>query len=83
MDITSDSKNDIAERIFAWSFRLAVASGLRLDDLLNTAPTTLVLLKEGIIGFASKARTRGKSEGRPWGASKFAFFLMEIGLEMG
>ena len=72
-NIVSDSKADIAERLFAWSVRLAVAAGLRWDDLLNTAPTTLVLLKEGLIGFAPKAKTRGKSEGRPWGASNFAF----------
>ena len=71
-DIVSDSKNDIAERISAWPFILAVA-GLRWGDLLNTAPTTLVLLKEGIIGFAEKTKTRGKSEGRPRVASNFDF----------
>ena len=64
----------MAERIFARSFRLAVAAGLRWDDLLNTAPNTLVLIKAGLIGFAAKTKTRGVSEGRPCGgASNFAF----------
>ena len=72
-NIVPYSKNDITERIFALSFRLADAAGLRWGDLLNTAPTTLALLKEGIIGFAAKTKTRGKSEGRPWGASNLAF----------
>ena len=69
----SDSKSDIAERLFAWSFRLAVAAGLRRGDLLNAGPATLVLLKEGLVGLASKTKKRGKSEGRNRGASNFAF----------
>ena len=63
----------MAERIFAWSFRLGVAAGLRWGDLLNTAPNTLVLVKDGLIGFAAKTKTRGVSEGRHWGASNFSF----------
>ena len=72
-NIVSDSQCDVAERIFAWSFRLEVAAGLRWGDLLNTAPNTLVLLKSGLFWFAAKSKTRGKSEGRPCGASNFAF----------
>ena len=69
-----DSKSDIDERLFAWSFRLAVASDLRWGDLLNTAPATLVLIKEGPIGFAAKTKTRGKYEGGGLaGGSNFAF----------
>ena len=30
-------------------------------------------MKEGPIGFAANTKTRGKSEGRPWGASNFPF----------
>ena len=50
-----------------------VEACLRWGDLLNTAPTTTVLTKEGLIGFAAKTKTRGKSEGRPLGASDFSF----------
>ena len=64
-NIVSDSQSDVAERIFAWSFRLAVAADLRWGDLLNAPPNTLVLLKAGIIGLAAKTKTRAKSEGRP------------------
>ena len=72
-DLVSDSKSDLAERLFAWSFRVAAVAGLRWSDLLNTAPSTLVLIKAGLIGFASKTKTRGKSEGRPRVACNFAF----------
>ena len=54
-------------------FQSAVAACLRWDDLLCTAPKTLVLIKDGLIGFAAKPEARGKSEGRPLGASNFAF----------
>ena len=69
----SDSSRDIAEILFPLPFRVAVASGLGWGDLLNTAPPKTVLTKEGLIGFASKTKTRGRSEGRPWGASHYAF----------
>ena len=58
---------DLPERIFAWYFRVAAEAGLRWDDLINTAPSTTVLTKEGLIGFAANAKTRGRPEGRPWG----------------
>ena len=60
-NLVSDSKADVAGRLFAWSFRLSVAAGLRWDDLLNTAPT-LVLLKNGPIGFAPKTKNRGNTK---------------------
>ena len=64
-----DSSIDITERLFAWSFRVSVSSCLRWGDLLNTSPPTTVLMKDGIIGFAAKTKTRGKPDGRPWGGS--------------
>ena len=64
-----------------WSFRDEAAAVLRWGDLLNNAPTTLVLLKEGPIGLAPNAKTRGKSEGGHCGASNFAF-PTEIGYQM-
>ena len=71
--IVSDPQGEMAERISAWSFRLGVAAGLRWGDLLNTAPNTLVLVKDGLAGFAAKTKTRGVSEGRPCGASNSSF----------
>ena len=68
----SDSIKDLPGRLFVWSFRVAVAAALRWGDLINTAPATTVLMEEGIIGFAEKPKTRGKSEGRPWGESRYA-----------
>ena len=44
----SDSSRDLKERLFAWPFRVAV-SGLRWGGLLNTAPPTTVLMKEGVV----------------------------------
>ena len=64
---------DMAERIFAWSFRVAVAAGLRWNDLLNSTPNTLTLTTGGLTGFAARTKTRGVSEGRPWGASDYAY----------
>ena len=72
-DLVSDSKSGIAGRLCAWSSRATAAAGLRWGDLLNTSPTTLVLLKKGPIGLAAKTKTRGKSRGRPRGAGNFAF----------
>ena len=71
--LISDPESDMAERIFAWYFRVAVAAGLRWGDLLNSSPNTLLLLTGGLTGFAAKTKTRGVSEGRPWGASDYAF----------
>ena len=59
--------------VSAWPFRVAVASGLRWEGLLNTDPNTLVLIKDVVIGFAAMTKTRGVSEGRAWGASNFEF----------
>ena len=53
-EFVSDSTSGLTERLCAWSFRVAVAAGLRWGDLLCTAPATLVLMKEGLIGFAEK-----------------------------
>ena len=72
-EFVSDSMLGLTKRLFAWSFRVAVAACLRWDDLLCTAPTTLVLMKEGLIVFAARTKTRGKSEGRHWGDRDFAF----------
>ena len=57
----------ITERLFTWSFRVAVAARLRWGDLLNTDPTTTVLMKEGLFALAAKTKTSGKSEGTHWG----------------
>ena len=71
--LISDPEADMAERISAWSFRVAVAAGLRWNDLLNSTPNTLILTTGGLTGFAAKTKTRGVSEGRPWGASDYAY----------
>ena len=71
--IAPDTQADMAERIFAWSFRVAVAAGLRWGDFLNSAPNTLVLTTGGLTGFAAKTKTRGASEGRPWGGKRLCF----------
>ena len=57
----SDPIRDLPGRLFAWSFSVAVSAGLRWGGLLNTAPDTTVLMKEGLIGFAAKTKTRGGS----------------------
>ena len=49
----------LTERLSAWSCMLAVA-GLRRGDLLNSAPATTVLMKEGLIGFAAKNQNQGQ-----------------------
>ena len=71
--VISTQEDAIENRIFAWCFRVAVAAGLRWDDLLNTSPNTLTLNTEGLIGFAAKTKSRGVDEGRLWGASNYAF----------
>ena len=63
----SDSSLGLTVRLFAWSFRVAVAARLRLGDLLSTALATSVLMKEGLIGYAAKTKAMGKPEGRHWG----------------
>ena len=72
-EMVSDPQGGASGRIFAWSFRVGVAAGLIWGDLLNTAPNTLVLVKDGLIGFAAKTKTRGVSEGRPWGGKQIFF----------
>ena len=47
-----DSIRDLTGRLFALSFRVAVAAGLRWDDILNAAPSTTVLMK---VGFPNQA----------------------------
>ena len=56
-EFVTDSSLGITERLFAWSFR--VAAGLRWGDLLNTAPATTVLMKEGLIGFDAETKPVG------------------------
>ena len=72
--LISDPEADMAERIFAWSFRVAVAAGLRWNDLLNSTPNTLTLTTGGLTGFAARTKTRGVSEGRPCGGKRLCFF---------
>ena len=69
----TDSSLGVTERLSEWSFMVSVASGLSWGDLINTAPTTTVLIKEGLSGFAAKTKTRWKSEGRPSGGYRFFF----------
>ena len=63
----------LTERLFEWSLTVDVSEGLRRGDLINTSPPTTVLMKEGLVEFSEKTKTGGKSEGRPWGASHYAF----------
>ena len=65
----SEPSRDLPETLSTWSFIVAVAEDLRWDDLLHDAPATTVLMREGLIGFAAKTRTREKPEGRHWGKS--------------
>ena len=81
-NIVPDSKNDIAERIFAWSFRLAAAAGLRWDDLLNTPPTTLVLLKRGSLGLQQRPKIEERLREYLGGLAS-SLFLTKIGWETG
>ena len=55
-EYASYSSRDLTERLFAWSFMVAVEAGLRWGDLLNTGPSTTVLMEEGRIGFAEKPK---------------------------
>ena len=70
----SDSTLGVTGRLYAWSFRVAVAACLRWGGLLCTAPATPVLMKEGLIGFAAKTKTGGTSDGRHWGGYRFRVF---------
>ena len=58
--LIGDKNIDIPERLSARSFIIAVAAGIRRNDLLNTAPSTLDLMNEGRIGFAERPK-RGRS----------------------
>ena len=49
------------------------SSWSKVGGLINTAPPATVLMEDGLIGFAAKTKTRGMSEGRPWGSSRYAF----------
>ena len=80
--LVSDPSRDLKERLFAWPFRVDVAEGLWRCDLLNTPPPRTVLMKEGLVGFAEKTQTRGKSEGRPWG-EVVTHFLTKSGYVKG
>ena len=72
-DLISDSKTNHPGKLCDLSCRAAIAAGLRRGDLVNTSPSALVLMKEGPVKFAAKTKTRGKSEGRLWGACSYAF----------
>ena len=63
--LIGDRDIDIPELLFARSSRIAVEAGLWRNDLLNTAPSTISLMGEGIVGFSVKTKTRWESEGRP------------------
>ena len=67
------SSRNLTARLFARPSAVAVEAGLRWGDRLNTAPPATVLMREGLIGFAEKTKTTGKSEGRPWVGSHYAF----------
>ena len=71
--VISNPEDDLVDKISAWCFRVAVAAALSWGDLLNSPPNTLTSNAEGLIGFAAKAKYRGVAEGRPWGASNYAF----------
>ena len=72
-ELVSDSSRYLTERLFALSFRIDGAAGLMWGDLIYTSPPATVLMKEGLICFATNTKTRGKSEGRHWGESHYAF----------
>ena len=59
----SDPSRGLAERIFGRPSRVPVEEGLWWGYLLNTAPPTTVLMKEGHIGFAAKNQNRGGVRG--------------------
>ena len=54
-------------------FQRGGIGGLRWADIRNTAPYTLDLMGDGLIGFAAKTKTRGKSEG---GRGRVVLFLI-------
>ena len=45
-EIVLDSNKNIAERLFALSFRVSATACLRCDVVLTTSPSTAVLMKE-------------------------------------
>ena len=44
-----------------------------MGDLLNASPPTLVLMEEGLVAFATKTKTLGKSDCSKWGSMSYAF----------
>ena len=69
--LISDPESDMDERIFAWSFRVAVAAGLRWGDLLNSTPNTLILTTGGLTGFAAKAKNARSVWGKTLGGGQW------------
>ena len=49
-----------------------MAAGLRWGDLLNTAPNTLVSVRECLVRFAANAKNTGASEVRSRGSCNFS-----------
>ena len=78
-----DSSRNLTERLFARSFRVSVEAGVRWGDLLNTAPSTTVLMGEGLIGFAPKTKTRGGSLKADLGDQAITHFLTKSGYVKG
>ena len=74
--IVSGPSRSLAGRLFACPYRVAV-SCLRWGDLLNTPPPATVLMKECLIWFAVKTKSRGESEGMPWGEVILHFLKIE------
>ena len=74
-EIAPDTKSDMTERIFAWSFRVSVAAGLRWGDLLNSAPNTLVFTTEGLTGFAAYPKRADRPKEDPGGEVTFLFLM--------
>ena len=62
--------------ISALSFREAVTSGIRWGGLLNTAPSALALMNDGLIGFSANPETRESLSGGH-GASTVAYSLLD------
>ena len=54
-----DSIRGLMARLFAWSFLVAVAAGVRRGDLLRKSPSTTALMKDARVVFATKADTGG------------------------
>ena len=70
--ISSGSGKSLAGGLFARSFRVAVSPGLSWGGLLNTTPSTTVLMKECLIGFEEKTKQGGSRKANHWGGSRYA-----------